>query len=351
MQLIKLNLRPGTQFHLGRQVPFDQSVLHSSDIQIHSDTLFSALVNIADKMGCADKVAQDLRENRMSSAYYLMENSKHVPVYFLPRPTIPLINCDDSYKFVKQKIFVSKGIIKKGISLRQWKSQAENGQLITGKNWIATVDEMQTLLGDAYDKVKAGEIKLFDMANIPQVKVHTTEIENTYYQTGNLQIADNRLLFDDLLIHYYFLVHEPPGEELLKAIKLLPLEGIGGQRSTGCGQVQSVSVTEINLFDSISGDSFLGLSKIVPTPQEIKQMSENTFYQTTLRGGRILKRVTDEEGTTIERLKQVRMIDEGAVFEKHITGSIPDLRPSGKVPYLRYGKSFLIPFPKSMIYA
>lgn len=344
MHLAKLKLRPGAQFHLGNHVPFDQSVLHDTDQQIHSDTLFSALVNIAAKFGMADAIVDELQSNnRISSAFYLLENGTNQPIYFLPRPSIPLINCSDTYKFIKQKAFVSKGIFEKGIAANQWKNSED---IIFGNNWIATIDEMKVLLGDKFDAEKAKNICLFGKANIPQVRVHTDQDEDNYYQVGNLQIADNRDLFDQLEIHFYFLMEKAPSVEMQTVFNLLPHEGIGGQRSTGCGQVLSVEVKETTFFDSLKGEFQMALSKVIPTKEDFALMNENTFYQTTVRGGRILNNAQNK------RLKQIRMIDEGAVFEQPIEGSVADLRPDiDEMPYLRYGKAFLIQIPKTLCYA
>jgi CRISPR-associated protein Csm4 len=365
MNLVKLALRPGTQFHFGNWVPFDQSVLHDTDLQIHSDTLFSALVNIAAKIGRADEVVEELQnQNTLSSAFYLLGNGNNSQVYFLPRPTVPLIDLGDTYKFIKQKAFVSKGVFENDIVMSQWKNNAgdkelvtEENKLIAGKNWIATRHEIEELLGAEFDLERAKNISLFHMASIPQVRVHTTEEEHNYYQVGNLQIADNRDLFKNLQVHFYFLLKEEPSNVLKTVLNLLPHEGIGGQRSTGCGRVLSVTITETELFKSLNGDSFLSLSKVIPTNEEVSLLGNNTFYQTTMRGGRILKRnkiINDkgEKETKIDRLKQVRMISEGAVFENSIVGSVPDLRPDGNQdPYLRYGKAFLIQIPKTLCHA
>lgn len=347
MHLIKLALRPGTQFHLGNRVPFDQSVLHDTDRQIHSDTLFSALVNIAAKIGKADKLVEELQtHNTLSSAFYLLENVNNSLVYFLPRPTVPLIDSGDTYKFIKQKAFVSLGVFEMGMAMNQWKHKTDSHELIAGKNWIATNKEIKELLSSKFDLEKIKNIKLFEIANIPQVRVHTTEEEHNYYQVGNLQIADNSELFENLQVHFYFLLKETPSDVLQTVLNLLPHEGIGGQRSTGCGQILSVSVSETERFNSLHGDSFLALSKVIPTNEEVSQLGENSYYQTTVRGGRIIDNAQNL------RLKQVRMINEGAVFENSIVGSVPDLRPEGKLdPYMRYGKAFLIQIPNSICHA
>ncbi|MCE5330610.1 MAG: type III-A CRISPR-associated RAMP protein Csm4 [Bacteroidales bacterium] len=347
MHLIKLDLRPGTQFHLGNRVPFDRSVLHDTDRQIHSDTLFSALVNIAAKIGKANEMVEELQnQNTLSSAFYLLENGDDKFVYFLPRPTVPLIDSGDTYKFIKQKAFVSIGVFEMGIAMNQWKDKTDSNELIAGKNWIVTNKEIEELLGSEFDLEKIKNIKLFEIANIPQVRVHTTEEEHNYYQVGNLQIADNSELFEDLQVHFYFLLKEPPSDVLQTVLNLLPHEGIGGQRSTGCGQILSASISETERFNSLHGDSFLALSKVIPTNEEVSQLGEKSYYQTTVRGGRIIDNAQNL------RLKQVRMINEGAVFENSIVGSVPDLRPDGKPdPYMRYGKAFLIQIPNSISHA
>lgn len=347
MHLIKLDLRPGTQFHLGNRVPFDQSVLHDTDRQIHSDTLFSALVNIAAKIGKADELVEELQtQNTLSSAFYLLENGSNPRVYFLPRPTVPLVDSGDTYKFIKQKAFVSIGVFEMGMAMNQWGDKTDSNELIAGKNWIATNKEIKELLGAEFDLEKIQNIRLFEIVNIPQVRVHTTEEKHNYYQVGNLQIADNRDLFEYLQVHFYFLLKKDPSDILKTVLNLLPYEGIGGQRSTGCGQILTAECSKTELFNLLKGDSYLALSKVIPTNEEVSQLGGNTYYQTTVRGGRII------ENAQNLRLKQIRMINEGAVFENNIVGSAPDLRPDGKSnPYLRYGKAFLIQIPKKLCHA
>lgn len=343
MYLVKLLLLPGAQFHLGNHVPFDKAVLHDTDSMIHSDTLFSALVNIGAKIGLAEEIVEELESrNRISSSFYMLENGTSQPVYFLPRPTIPLLDCKD-YKQVKRMVFVSKGIFEKGIGVKQW---SNSDLVIFGSNWIATVDEMKTMLKDEYDAEKIRNIRLFSKANIPQVQVHTDQTENNYYQTGNLQIADNSDLYKELQVHFYFLLEHAPDNALQTVFNLLPHEGIGGQRSTGCGQVLNVEIEEVSIFNDLNGEYKMTLSKVIPTTADLSLMGNNSFYQTNVRGGRIIDNAKNI------RLKQVRMIDEGAVFEQPVEGTVADLRPEGgQRSYLRYGKAFLINLPKHLYHA
>jgi CRISPR-associated protein Csm4 len=343
MYLVELHLRPGTQFHLGSQVSFDKAVLHDTDSNIHSDTLFAAIVNISAKIGYEEQIVDEL-ENRnfISSAYYFLEYGNNRPLYFLPRPTVPILE-NANYKKIKSIAYVSKGIFENEIPVNQW---FDSTKMIWGNNWIATIDEMQTLLGDMYNDGRVEQIRLFDKVNIPQVQVHANQNEDNYYQVGNLQIADNLDLFRGLKVHFYFLLKHEPSDELKTVFNLLQHEGIGGQRSTGCGQVVDVKIFESKTFEGLKGDSRMALSKVIPTTNDIQLIGQNSFYQTTIRGGRLV------DNPRQIRLKQVCMIDEGAVFERDITGSIVDLRPdASQMPFLRYGKAFLINLSKNLSYA
>ena len=242
---------------------------------------------------------------------------------------------------------MSTGVFEMGMAMNQWKDKTDSNELIAGKNWIATSKEIEELLGAEFDLDKVKNISLFHIANIPQVRVHTTEEEHNYYQVGNLQIADNSDLFENLQVHFYFLLKKEPSDVLQTVLNLLPHEGIGGQRSTGCGQVLSAIGTETERFNSIKGDSFLTLSKIIPSNEEVSLLGKSTYYQTSVRGGRISKtyEVKNDKGeneTKIDRLKQVRMIN----------GTIADLSPNAEnTPFLRYGKAFLIQIPKILCHA
>lgn len=346
MHLVKLKTRPGAQFHFGNRVSFENSALNSTDKYLHSDTLFSALVNVASKIGAANELVEEMNStNRISSAFYMLENESNPPVYFLPRPTIPLTNCGSSFKLIKQKVFVSREVLEKGIEMCRWKELIGTEELIAGENWISTTNEIRNLLGNGFSFEKASEIRLFQFASIPQVCVHATVSENSYYQVGNLQIADNRAYFEKLQVHLYFLLSEKPSPLLNSVLELLVYEGLGGQRSTGCGQVLEVTHAEFAPFsESDNKCRFMALSKIAPSNDDMAVLEKNTCcYQATIRGGRTI------DNTNSIRLKQLRMIDEGAIFEEYIDGKIVDLCPENiNTPFLRYGRAFLYKIPKTI---
>lgn len=331
MQIVKLHCRPGLQFHLGNQVPFESSVLHDTESFIHSDTIYSAILNIADKIGFADEIKEAFDNNlNISSAYYMLER-KNAQVYFLPRPTVPFTNTELPYKDIKKIKFVSAGVFEKAYGFDKWEN---NIALVTGNNWIATHEEMQKLLKQDDLVKKAKFIKLSDIVNLPQVCVHTTSQENSFYHVGNLQIADNMDINADIHVHFYFLLEGDISNSLRTVLHLLRDEGIGGQRSTGCGLPTDISITPSDI--KFGGEANMSLSLVGFNNQP--ELDHNCYYQSLTRGGRKIN--------ANNRLKQVVMLKEGAILNSSIKGDVIDIANSKDKPYLRYGKAFLVNIPK-----
>jgi CRISPR-associated protein Csm4 len=323
--------------------------MHTSSEMIHSDTLFSAMINIANKIGVVDKVIREFDEGvTISSTFYFMER-KEQKVFFLPSPTVPLSG-NLPFKQLKSIKYVSEGIFREGIEMKIWfgADGSVATQLVRGDNWLATRSEMEKLL-EGSDWQKPEELQLYHLANIPQVKVHTVEKENSFYQTGNLVIADNREFDPDLSIGMYFLMAGAASKELRTVIHLLCDEGIGGQRSTGCGHFEQVKIQE-SPFANLQGDESMNLSLVSPTREQVPLLKD-AYYKTIERGGRrIPYRGKNSSGEKRElRLKQITMLKEGGILPQNVRGCIADISPDfneSTVPYLRYGKAFPITIPK-----
>lgn len=349
MRAILLKCKPGGQFHLGEKTPFLNSVMHSTSELIHSDTLFSALINIANKIGVADKVIGEFEDGvAISSIFYFMER-KEQKVFFLPSPTVPLSG-NLSFKQIKSIKYVSEGVFREGIEMKEWfeSDGSVAPQLVRGDNWLATRSEMDKLLKGS-DWQNLEEFQLYFLSHTPQVKVHTVERENCFYQTGNLVIADNREFDPDLSIGMYFLMAGEASKELRTVIHLLCDEGIGGQRSTGCGHFEQVRIQDCPFAD-LKGDQSMNLALLSPTREQVPLLN-NAYYKTIERGGRrIPYRGENQSGEKKElRLKQITMLREGAVLPQGVVGCIADISPDSEeitVPYLRYGKAFPITIPK-----
>jgi CRISPR-associated protein Csm4 len=335
--LIKLKCRAGTQFHLGESTPFEDSVLHKSSEIIHSDTLFSALVCIAAKIGVTNP-ENILGEGRISSCFYMLEKEKN-SIFFLPRPATPLFGTMP-FKSIKKIKYVSLGVFNSAIPVSSWfnieRHDTPHEDLIVGNNWIATKNEFETLNIEPSDATK---LRLYQLQTIPQVRVHTDENKNNLYQVERLQIYDNSMIDEKLSIGFYFLFDGEMSKELNNVIHLLRDEGLGGQRSIGFGLFTGIeTVTNTKMFD-LSGDKYMNISLFSPNGDDFNKLG-NCFYQTILRGGRNL--------ATEYYLKQLLMIKEGAVIDGEMTGHIADISVNSDNPNLRYGKSFPLSIPNIM---
>jgi CRISPR-associated protein Csm4 len=339
MHLFKLKLHPGSQFHLGNNTPFLGSVLHETATHIHSDTLFSALINIAKKLGRDGELVDYFRNGdlKISSCFYLLE-SPSTTIYFLPKPLCPITD-ETNYKKLKKIQYVSTGVFQSGIGINNWLSEKNKGILFNEKNWIATKEELQALLGGKNENLFKN-ISFFDKQNIPQVRVHTNETQNNFYQNTNLQIADLRELHPELRVHFYCLA-SGINELFKQTLALLEDEGIGGQRSTGCGNIEKVEWMAMPEIFNFKGDTYnCSLSLTAPAKEDLPYL-ENSFYQTLFRGGR---RIRENH-----RLKQIVMLKEGCITDFQLSGKIKDISPNNHEKYLRYGKAFNLPIPQNIL--
>lgn len=334
LQVVKLNCRPGSQFHLGENISFRDAVLHTSSNHIHSDTLYSALVNVASKFGIADP-KNILKDCIISSVFYAITKDDNI-IYFLPRINVPLYGMDN-FKEIKKIAFVSPNVYKTGIPVRYWLDQPD---FVLGKNWIATKSDFEHWNID-FESLK--KIELFQLMNRPQVKVHSNQNRSNFYQSENLHIADNSHIDNDIKVSFYFLIKGEMDDVLQKLIfDWLPLEGIGGQISTGSGQITSAEPMSAEVFNiSEDGNCMINLSLLSPVQEDDLQRA---YYRTKKRGGRSV-------GNSLF-LKELLMIEEGALFENEVNGTIQDLTPTtypieGEIFY-RYGKSFLLNLPETL---
>ncbi len=332
LQVVRLNCRPGSQFHLGENISFQDAVLHKSSSYIHSDTLYAAFVNISNKLAIPSP-ENVLSDCRISSAFYTI-TKKEKSVYFLPRINVPLSGTDN-FKEIKRLSFASAGVYKTGIPLNKWLSESD---FIIGKNWIATKAEFT---GWELDYKHIQHLELYQLLNRPQVKVHSSSTSGNFYQSENLHIADNRHLDNDINVSFYFLIQGELTATLKNVMNWLPFEGIGGQVSTGCGQIDSIEFLDASPFDlSREQKQYINLSLLSPARED---NLHTAYYRLKKRGGRHIKESW--------YLKELLMIEEGAVFQVQVEGTVQDITPENydASRYYRYGKSFLLNLPPNMI--
>lgn len=335
MRKIKvLELKPHTRFHFGKSSLDRDAYLSDTDTHPHSDVLFSALVNnlasVADDQS-VEEFIDAFKENKIkiSSAFYCLKiDDKNEFIYFLPSPADRTSNLDihdyDQIKKIKAVQFIDSDLL--GVPVDEWEIV---GGLALSKNKI-----------DRLSLKERDQFKLFDKDFNTQVRVRAQSEDNTDkdpYAVSFIQIPNLEHL--KLSVHFYFMYEL--NEDIYKkdfelAVNLLKYNGIGGERSSGYGSIDEVHEKDVKPdFKSIHADAvtFMSLSKLLPKNKD--ELLSLSAYSHSIRGGR---------QTATQKLKYIRMIDEGAILNNVVDGRIEDLSNDSDVPHFRNGKAFLIPY-------
>jgi CRISPR-associated protein Csm4 len=340
MKAFILRCKPGSQFHFGKMAIDSNSALHDTTEYFHSDTLFSALINIVASFATeaeTNEVVDLFRDNqvRISSGMFCLSHGEQ-DVFFLPRPAhfSLLPGHADDIKDVERIKFISKGLWESGISpanMNDWHQEIESSHEL--KKFAAMKKEVQ------HWNLDKKHVNIHSIETFPKVHARKLDQENSFYFQSNVLLPQNPA--DTFDMHYYFLLDTTLDRKenealnrLYNAIYLLPDTGIGGERSAGCGQFLSVEERPFE-FNDFEQQGYLSLGLIAPANHA--EIDELEYYNTVLRGGRNTR--SDGE------LKLIRMMSEGAYLRNIIHGDMPNVHATNDpdTPYLRYGKPLLIP--------
>ena len=347
VEIVVLRVPFPNRFHLGKN--------HLEDTHeiIHADTLFSAWVNTFSLLYPPSELKAfiqmfDAGQLRISSAFHCLQYGKEDYLFFLPKPivyqTFPP-SLQKSWKAIK---FISS-------SLWQRKHLAENLGKTTLGGTHALTEEERTIAGlDAQYLRKEDSIayiKPVKEALYPKVQVHTDTQEGVFYHQANIQLQQIETEQGNRSFHFYFLMdHDLNLEEdggkisyqkLKASLRLLADEGIGGERSVGCGTIEEICFypgEKLGIpFQENQIGPWCSLAPIIPKTGEFASVDQSEFL---IRGGGTVGRGGERE----RHRSQVRMIAEGALLSKPITGRLVDISPDRDGSILRNGLNFSLPF-------
>ncbi|HOK79946.1 MAG TPA: type III-A CRISPR-associated RAMP protein Csm4 [bacterium] len=290
--------------HIGTREGFRES----TDIIIHSDTLFSAFCNAFSLLYGADALETLLdrfRSNKIpfliSSTFPYLGNNLYFPVPF------------------------NKFSVKKDLKKIQYVEKSQFEKLLLGKSL---------------------EDVIADKSSIPEIPLHTANTPRLAINRFNNSPGENFFFFAELFFPadsgLFFLVDfkETGFTKTFNAVlQLLSHEGIGGDRTAGKGhfRIESISELEIHVPENLNGNVLLSL--YYPKKDEFNLL-ENGYYDIIERKGYIYSSI----GKNLRR-KTVRMIVEGSVIPGNPAGEIVDVTPEiFKVHRIeRYGLCFSVP--------
>lgn len=340
MHVARFYSRPGAMYHFGRVAIDSETPLADTSVHPHSDTLFSALVCVVDKVAPDQTTvfieAFQQGQLAISSGFYFLEWEGRAPLYFLPRPMAALPNYEhiqqapllqQQRKQMKRIQFVSKGVWDAGTTPEVW---------VSDQNYCILQDAFVCL---RHELDQTG--RLYNTVTLPKVAVHkATKEDSIYYQT-NIQFPLKPLAPQ---MGYYLLYDWTDDcSEALKglfrwALRLLAAEGVGGERSAGCGRFERVALDDWAMAPPSKGAQAISLSLILPTVADREQL---VAYQLITRGGRNIGTEYRRENT----LQRIKMLKEGSVFQQPIQGTMIQLQQRPEQPvHWRSGKSLTLPF-------
>lgn len=345
MQAAILKCFPCAQFHFGKLGLDENMSLDDTSKYIHSDTLYSAIINEHNKLYGNDNGETDLfvkafeaNKINISSAFYALTIQGKPTVYFFPSPVTASFlpqkkEVIEQAKKIKKISFVSTGILAKGITPDEW--MEPDKCFIIQNEFVCLKEELNAL-----NEKQKQELCIYSFNHEPKVRVHTAVKGDTLYNQANIQIADNDIKKPAVDVNFFFLyyVEDEYKKVFENLIHSILDSGIGGQRSVGSGHFDSVSFEKLSNGFAENSGFFMNLSLIIPESNDLDNFK---YYDLITRGGRLI-------GKGDLRLKRNRMIKEGAILVNNEVGRTEDIRPDGyKMPFIRNGKAFLIPLHKN----
>lgn len=357
MKAVILRCKPNAQFHFGKVALDSNMALANTSNYIHSDTLFSGLMNACAVLypNQVQSFIDAFQRNifKISSAYYCLEFNGTIH-YFVPKPTLPpsssskandcckttIATTEMTLKEVKKIAYVALSILENAILANDW-----------GDKKVCLVSQDGKFLLYSGDISSNNNIAFYRELSTTKVNAHTISKEDTLYYQTNIQIADNPPI-DNIkpLVHFYFLVDiKDDADATLKSIfeqciVYLSKVGIGGERSTGAGQFDGVETKDF-IYNVSQSTHYFTMGLFNPSKDELDKTHS---YQVLTRGGRFVFNDTATDSDI--RTKYVKMIQEGAVLSSLVEGRIVNVTPDkSPTPYFRYGKPILLPLPTKFI--
>jgi|GEM_PF-317323 len=361
LESITLKCRPGAQFHFGKIALDENTSLNDTSHILHSDSLASAFVDTAFRVMSditAQAVLADFEQGtvRVSSLLWQVDLPGGRQVYFLPKPvSLNAVDIspqndaaqtsggkkEEERKDILRVRFISKGVWEAGIQPKDWSDKKKC--IVLQREFVLTREEATILDKEGKDITEdvSKKLKLYHTVSLPKVAVHKLTREDSLYHQTNVQVA--RLAdygLPSASVHFYFLLEssDPAARDRVRNLAhIMADEGIGGERSVGCGKLECAeNPAPFQLDPSKKTEKLLCTASLVSPASQIEFDSCHAWKIIT-RGGR----PTTSDGP----LKRMKMLAEGAMLRSKIVGKTHVIGKSVQYgyEYRRFGTALCLP--------
>lgn len=342
MKIYKLITKPNTKFRIGG------TGWNDSDFMIHSDTLFSGIINCCNLLYGQNKVknlikAYETGHIKHSSVFLLIDiyknNNYEKTIRFFPKPVgiIQALRRQDrnstseiiSAKWVSEEIFMK---ISKQFNedYKKYELEKDNEKLfsfdlkkdnyIADSNFIYTKNEIDSKI----EKPFLQTIITAKNSTGRQIEQNSSDENNGVQLFREISIQLNEVKQNNFTIkpHFYFLANLNKKLDLKNefeaSLRLLADEGLGGKRTYGYGQFEKINTDNFKQTNNFKwSENRINLSLTNPVIFNNEQ-DEIIFYNSILRSGWLKQ----------HKKKSVRMITEGSFFKNRIAGRLVDVSQS-----------------------
>jgi CRISPR-associated protein Csm4 len=295
--------------------------LDKVSVIIHSDTLFSAIVNCYVKLFGEECLDNFINRLLISSLFYgLRISNRTEDILFLPKPIVAINNITKGLKRIE---WVSVNLLKDIISSFDGeKAYIDTNRLsfLNPRFVISKEEEFRTL---------PEQVEFVDTSLEPKVSIERSSntASNLYFQE-ELEIKSISLKDGVKLSPFLYFITKDIDRKFNGVLNLLMEEGIGGERSSGKGAFTNWEEDIIDISDT--GDYGVLLSLATPRKEEVNNL---VYYGLIKRDGFIYY-----NGPVGIKRKTHFKILEGSLVRLPFIGENIEVSPVEDKRVISYGK-------------
>lgn len=320
------------KLHFNSAVHFGESGigLEESRHWLHSDTLFSALINAASLWYDSDTIAawmkqftSDTPPFRLSSAFLFAGKT-----YYLPKPLLPSPVLRQQTQFGAEH---GKELKKLSFLPLELFSKWQHNQPFDQQDLDSLLQVRQE-----YDQA-------FTYSIVPRIALDRSTAASEIYHCGLVRFHEDAGLF--CLLE----VEETMESDLFTFFQILGEQGLGGERTYGYGRFtvnfEALEASFENLFEEHqNAKSFTTLSLLLPELEKGASLQEKFIaYGLQERKGWVSSTTSSRQA----KRQNVWMLSEGSVYKQPLNGKVVDVTPQiwKTQPHrvYRYGLPFNVP--------